>query len=201
MEDYLSFTTFFDVETSGLEAHHAVIQLAAIVVDDKTGAEVATFERKVKFNAALASLEALKINHYDPAVWAAEAEEPATVIAKFQAWAQPYFCIDMKSKSSGKPYKVGKLAGHNVVAFDLVRLRAMFGTRFFPFSYHAKDTLQRALWFFDENPEIKRPESLKLSTLCAHFGIAVDGAHDALCDVRLSAALARAIAKAERNGR
>lgn len=197
----MSFTCYFDTETSGLEAHHAVIQLAAIAINDQTGAEVDSFERKVRFNAALASLEALKINHYDPATWKVEAEEPATVIAKFTAWAKPYACIDMVSKSSGKPYKVGKLAGHNVVAFDLVRLRRMYSTTFFPFSYHAKDTLQRALWFYDEHPELKRPESLKLSTLCAHFGIAVDGAHDALCDVRMSAALARAIAKAERNGR
>ncbi len=197
----MSYTTYFDVETSGLESHHAVIQLAAIAVDDQTGKEAATFERKVKFNAALASLEALKINHYDPAVWAREAKEPATVIAEFGEWARPYFCIDMVSKSSGKPYRVGKLGGHNVVAFDLVRLRGMFSTRFFPFSYHTKDTLQRALWFFDEHPEVKRPESLKLTVLAQYFGIPTDGAHDALCDVRLSAALALAIAEAERKSR
>lgn len=197
----MSFTLFFDVETSGLEPHHSVIQLAAIAINDQTGSEVSSFERKVRFNAVLAEVNALEMNHYDPAVWKAEAEEPATVIAKFIDWARPYFCIEMVSKSSGKKYKVGKLAGHNVVAFDLVRLRGMFGQMFFPFSYHAKDTLQRALWLFDEHPSIKRPESLKLSVLCSYFGIPTNNAHDALIDVRMSAALARAICEFERGSK
>lgn len=194
----MSFTLVVDVETSGLEDHHEVIQLAAIAVNDQTGKEESSFERKVKFNAALASVEALKVNHYDPEVWRREAKEPATVIAEFNEWAKPYHCIEMTSKTKGTKYMVGKLMGHNIVAFDLVRLRRMYSTRFFPFSYHAKDTLQRAMWFFDEHPEVKRPESLKLSVLCQYFGIDCTGAHDALSDVRMSAALARAIAESER---
>jgi DNA polymerase III epsilon subunit-like protein len=198
---WVSFTIYFDLETNGLEAHHVPIQLAAIAIDDATGAELSSFERKLKFNARESSLEALQVNHYDPAVWAREAKEPATVVVEFSEWAKPYACIEMTSKAKGTKYKVGKLAGHNVVAFDLVRLRGLYGTRFFPFSYHTKDTLQRAVWFFDEHPEVKRPESLKLAVLCESFGLPVNGAHDALADVRMSAALARAIAKAERNGR
>lgn len=197
----MSFTTYFDVETNGLEPHHVVIQLAAIAIEDRSGKELATFERKLRFNARESDLKALEVNHYDPAVWKRDAKEPATVIAEFDEWARPWWCIEMTSKTKGTRYKVGKLAGHNVVAFDLVRLRGLYATRFFPFSYHTKDTLQRAIWYFDEHPEVKRPESLKLSVLCEYFGIDCAGAHDALTDVRLSAALARAIAEAERKSK
>lgn len=184
-----------------MELHHVVIQLAAIAINDQTGKEESSFERKVKFNARESDLKALEVNHYDPSVWWKTAKEPATVIAEFCDWAKPYACIEMTSKAKGTKYMVGKLGGHNVVAFDLVRLRGMFSTRFFPFSYHAKDTLQRALWYFDENPQVQRPASLKLGVLCEYFGIAIDGAHDALADVRMSAALARAIAVEERKAR
>ncbi len=81
---------------------------------------------------------------------------------------------------------------------EVWRLRWMFAENFFPFSYHVKDTLQRALWFFDEHPELTRPPSLKLSVLCEYFGIVTAGAHDALADVRMSVAIARAFAEAER---
>jgi DNA polymerase III epsilon subunit-like protein len=68
----------------------------------------------------------------------------------------------------------------------------MFGTSFFPFSYHVRDILQRAIFWCEEND--KRPENLKLSTMCAYFGIPTDGQHDALTDVRLCAALYRKLA-------
>lgn len=196
----VSYCVFADLETGGILPHHPNIQLAAIAIDEGSWAEVAHFEAKIKFDESTADPEALKINHYTREAWK-DAKPSAVVAAEFAKWSEPYRSIEMMSKRTGKPYKAGKLAGHNIVTFDLPRIRAMFDGNFFPFSYHTKDTLQRALWFYDEHPELKRPESLKLSVLCAHFGIAVDGAHDALADVRMSAALARAIARAERNGR
>lgn len=193
----MSFTIFADLETGGVEPYHPNIQLAAIAVDDQRWVEVAHFERKIAFDVAKADPEALKINHYSPEAW--KSAKPSSVVAAdFAKWSEPYRCIEMMSKRTGKPYTVGKLAGHNIVTFDLPRIRAMFNGTFFPFSYHTKDTLQRALFFFDEHPEATRPESLKLTVLCKYFSIDCDGAHDALTDVRLSAALARAIAAEER---
>jgi len=180
-----------------LQPHHPNIQLAAIVID-QAWAEVASFEQKIWFNEADADPEALKINHYSREAWKDAIKESAAVQA-FSEWVEPYRSIQMMSTRSTppKPYYVGALAGHNVANFDLARLRAMYGSTFFPFSYHTKDTLQRALWYFDENPELVRPASLKLSVLAEYFGISSDGAHDALADVRLSAGVARAIRKAE----
>ena len=194
------FTIFTDVETGGVEPRHPTIQIAAVVIDESTWNEVASFERKIKFNEADADPEALKLNHYTAAAWK-DAKPPAIVAQEFAAFAKPYLSITMTSKRTGQPYQVGKLAGHNALTFDLPRLRQMFGASFFPFSYHVKDTLQRALWYFDEHPDVPRPENLKLGTLCAAVGISIDGAHDALADVRMSAALARAFMLAERNGK
>lgn len=195
----IPYTIFFDVETGGVDQHHPTIQLAAVIVEDASWREVASFERKIKFDESDADPAALKINHYDPAQWK-DAVSPDRCADDFARFAKPYLSITMKSKRTGADYQVGKLCGHNALTFDLPRLRQMFGPKFFPFSYHVKDTLQRAMWFYDEHPEIKRPESLKLATLCAGFGISIDGAHDALADVRMSAALALAFRKAERNG-
>lgn len=194
----MSYTIFFDTETGGVLPHQPTIQLAAIAVQDGTWNEVAGFERKLKFDEKACDPEALKINHYDPEVWRLNAVPVAAAVMHFGKFCEPYRSIEMISKRTNKPYSVGKLAGHNAATFDLPRLRDMYGVNFFPFSYHVKDTLQRALWFFDEHPELKRPESLKLSVLCEHFGICVAGAHDALADVRMSAAIARAFAEAER---
>jgi len=47
------------------------------------------------------------------------------------------------------------------------------------------------MWWFDEHSEAERPKNLKLDTVCEYFSIMKPGAHDALVDVRLTAALAR----------
>ncbi len=194
----MSYTIYFDTETGGVLPSHPTIQLAAVAIEDGTWKEAAGFERKIKFNEADADPEALKINHYDPEVWRLNAVPVGAAVMHFGKFCEPYRSIEMMSKRTNKPYSVGKLAGHNAATFDLPRLRGMFGENFFPFSYHVKDTLQRALWFFDEHPELTRPPSLKLSVLCEYFGIVTAGAHDALADVRMSAAIARAFAEAER---
>ncbi len=193
----MSYCIFADLETGGVEQHHPNIQFAAIAIDEQRWVEVAHFECKIKFDESKADPEALNLNHYERDAWK-DAETPALVAARFAKWADPYKSLEMISKRTGKSYRVGKLAGHNIVTFDLPRIRSMFDGSFFPFSYHTKDTLQRAMWYFDENPTVKRPESLKLSVLCDYFGIRTDGAHDALADVRMSAALARAIALEEK---
>jgi DNA polymerase III epsilon subunit-like protein len=187
----MPYTIFFDLETGGVEPQHPTIQLAAVVIDESSWQEVASFERKISFIEADAQPEALAMNHYDAAVWAKESVSPTRAAYEFAAFCKPYLCIQMISKRTGAPYMVGKLAGHNALIFDLPRLRQLFGTSFFPFSYHVKDTLQRALWFFDEHPAIQRPENLKLGTLCEAFGIKTNGSHEALTDVRLAAALAK----------
>lgn len=182
------YVVYFDLETGGVELSHPVIQLAAAAFDGD--AEVSAFETKIAFDESSCDPKALEINHYDPAAWK-DAPSPAQAVGRFAGWLRPYSSVRLISKRTERPYNVARLSGYNAVSFDLPRLKALFGTQFFPCEYLVRDVLQRALFYFDERPELPKPENFKLSTVCAYFGIAVDGAHDALVDVRLSAKLAR----------
>jgi DNA polymerase III epsilon subunit-like protein len=187
----MSTIVVFDTETGGVMPQHPTIQLAAIAVDESEWKEIDSFQVKIRFDEAAADPEALRMNHYDPEVWKKEAVPPSDAARQFAQWVRPHCSIEMVSKRTGNPYTVAKLAGYNALTFDLPRLRELFGTAFFPCSYHVRDILQRAMFWYDEHPEEKRPESLKLGTVCAYFGIEVDGAHDALADARMTAALAK----------
>lgn len=180
---------FFDLETGGLEPRHPDIQLAAVALaPDWT--ELEAFQQKIQFGEAKADREALEINHYDPALWSREAQPEALVVAKFAEFLNRHKSVEMISKA-GRTYSVARLAGHNAATFDGPRLRAMFARRsqFLPAHPQVMCTLQRALWYAMETGTAFK--SLKLSALCEHFGIAIDGAHDALADVRMSIALAK----------
>lgn len=183
------FIIYFDVETGGLEPRHPTIQLAAVAHDEETGREVANFDTKIIFPVSECDPEALKLNHYDPNLWT-QAVSPGAAAAQFSTFVKPFSSIQMTSKRTGAPYYVAKLAGYNALTFDLPRLKSLYGTTFFPCSYHVRDVLQRAMWWVDEHRPAVPPANLKLGTMCEFFGIAVNGAHDALADVRLTAALA-----------
>jgi DNA polymerase III epsilon subunit-like protein len=186
-------TVFFDFETGGIRDDQPNIQLGAIAVDEHFR-ELAAFEEKIQFDEAAADPQALAINHYRRDRWTA-AKPPAEVARLFAQWLRPFCCAEKISKL-GKPYAVARLAGHNAAVFDGPRLRRMFSEAqlFCPAELHVRDTLQRALWHFDERGiELA---SFRLTELSKHFGIPTNGAHDALEDVRLSIAIARAM----RNG-
>ena len=185
----MTYTVYFDLETGGVDIKHPVIQLAAIAVDD-TLQEVGTFERKVKFSEADADQEALKINHYTADAWK-DANTALAVSTMFSTFIRPFSSIELISKRTGAPYNVAKLAGYNAVTFDGPRLKVMFAGAFFPCSYQIRDVMQRAFWWFDERGIV--PEDFKLTTLCHYIDIETDGAHDALADVRLTIALAKAL--------
>lgn len=188
---------FMDTETGGVLPQHPTIQLAAIAVDESTGEELSAFEVKIQFNESDADPEALKMNHYDAEVWKKEAVTPTVAANRFADWVRPYCSVQMVSKRTGKPYSVAKVAGYNV-SFDWPRLQGLFVNAglFLPCSYLARCVMQKALWYFDDRPELPRPKDHKLGTVCAYFGIeAGEGAHDALVDCRATAALARKLRK------
>lgn len=179
-----SMLIYFDLETSGLSLTHPVIQLAAVATRD--GKELSSFECKLAFDEKEADPKALELNHYDPAVWAKEAKSASEAIRSFDTWAAPYRSVKRTSQRTGNDYYLGQLAGYNALTFDLPRLRALYGTDFFPFSYQVRDILQRVFFYFDEHPLVTPPVDFKLSTVASFFGFTVDGAHDALTDVHLT---------------
>jgi DNA polymerase III epsilon subunit-like protein len=188
-------TVYFDFETGGLEPHHPSIQLAAIVVDDETGQEIASFERKIQFDESACDPKALEINGYQAEAWS-EAISPVAVAIAFTEFVNPHRCIEAKSKY-GKPFiSVAKMAGYDALTFDWPRLKALYGSQFCPCSFHVRDVMQRAMWWFDEHGQ--RPENLKLVSVCKHFGIVTDNAHEALADVRMTAELAKRLKESGR---
>lgn len=185
-------TVYFDLETGGVN-QEPTIQLAAVAVN-QDWSEAGTFEHKIKFDPGACDPEALRLNGYSPEAWK-DALIPSAVAMKFAQWIKPHSTVEMISKRTGVPYMVARLAGYNALTFDLPRLRDMFGQSFFPCSYHVRDVLQRAMFWFDENPDQPKPRDLKLSTLCEYFGISNAGAHEALTDVRMTVALHRKLAE------
>ena len=212
---------FFDLETSGLEPppseffqgryaaakgkpwswlstpHHEIIQLAAVAVDAESWEVIDRFERKIAFEVGRASPEALEINSYDPEVWEREAVPARQAMAKFRDFLRNHSTVQKISKT-GNPYKVAKLAGHNVARFDLpflTRAYKALGLGFFPGDFIPLDTLQLAAWWLDSSRErgLKPgdlPENLKLETLADYLNIPTDGAHDALADVEMNVLVA-----------
>jgi DNA polymerase III epsilon subunit-like protein len=193
---------FFDTETGGTdEDRHPIIQLAAIAVHIDTWQELAAFERKIQFNEADCEPDALKVNQYDPEVWAREAVPGLQVAREFSRWLQPYREIWQVPKDPAKSrYRVARMIAHNA-KFDIEFLRvfhrrfkdAGYGGTFLPADLRARCTMQRALWWADEHRIDPPPENFQVEGLCKYFGIRVkEGeAHDALNDVRLTIQIAR----------
>lgn len=185
-------TIYFDLETGGVK-DEPVIQLAAVAINDDWS-EAGSFEQKIRFNPADCDPEALRINGYTPEAWK-DAADVALVVGQFSAFVKPHSTVEMISKRTGVPYMVARLAGYNALTFDLPRLRAMYGQSFFPCSYHVRDVLQRAMFWFDEHPDRVKPKDLKLGTVCEYFGIPTLGEHEALTDVRMTVALHKRLAE------
>ena len=183
---------YFDLETGGLDTRHPDIQLAAIATEDLV--EIDVFEAKIEFDAAKADPEALKINSYDEKRWQKQAQPERIVVATFAAFLNKHATLERVAKGSGRPYKVARLAGHNVLSFDAPRLLALFKRHgaFLPAdAFRPLDTLQLASWSAARLGI--EPTNYKLSTLCETFGIDTAGAHDALADVRMSLDLTRTL--------
>lgn len=212
---------FFDLETTGREpGKHRIIQFAGIAVDARTLAAVEELNVRVQllrtdaweaealagncfsqrtgytiFNEAVAQDDdgALRFAKFEACAekWNAEAKPHATALALVDAFLNRHKSVPMKSRRTGAEYRVARLAGHNVHAFDIPHLRAWYGSRFFPAEYRCLDTFHLACWVaWMESGCANVP--LNLPALRERYGIRVEGAaHDALVDVRATVELAR----------
>jgi hypothetical protein len=120
------YTVFFDLETGGLLDDHPDIQLAAVAVLDQNLTTVGEFQEKIRFDINNADPEALRLNHFDPAVWERESIPEADAVIRFADFISQFKCVHNISKRTGAPYLTAKLAGHNAATFDMPRLRRMF---------------------------------------------------------------------------
>ena len=183
---------YFDLETGGLEVTSPIIQIAATAVRPN-GCGSVDFEAKLDFDRAAADPEALAMNHYDPEVWQKQQVPVIEGLSAFANWISQWKCVEMVSKRTGRAYQVARLAGYNAAAFDMpILMHACKAAGIFlPAHPSPLDVMQLALWHFQGYK--KRPESFKLADVCKFCGVALEGAHDALADVRATAALAAAL--------
>lgn len=209
---------FFDLETTGADDHDPrrfpAIQFAAVAVDVRTLAELDQLVASIKIYRgdewqpdALAGNVFAQRTGWAPR-WVAPAEvdqehfaeaaarwnllalgrrEAFTLIDRF---LRRHATVRMVGKKK-KPFLVTRTGGHNIATFDLPRLRAMYGTGFFPCAFKCLDTYQLACWvaFFEHGA---KEVELNLGALLRHHGIQREGeAHDALSDVRATVELCR----------
>lgn len=182
---------YFDLETGGLERKHPNIQIAAVAM--RGSREVGWLDRKIRFDEHGCDPEALEINSYDPDTWERDAVSEAVATHDFLSFLRTHSDTELTSKRTGRPYRVAQLGGHNIATFDIPRLRDMAGRAFIPACWwYPLDTYHRAIWWFQERGG-DMPADYKLTTLAEYFGIDAGDAHDALADVRMSAAIAEAM--------
>lgn len=187
-------TVFFDLETTGLSPwKNEIVQIAAVVVDDKTMKELATYEQKVAFCVEDANPEALKVINWEARKeeWDRRAVHRYKAVWSFKDFLKKHATVRKTSKK-GHEYKVAQMAGHNAAGFDMPFISAAFKKEreFFPGDYHCIDTMvmaQVCRWLGK-----LRTRDLKLETLYKELtGERLEGAHDALADVRATVEIAR----------
>ncbi len=187
-------TLYFDLETGGVEDYHPNIQIAAVAVRDWK--EVGEFERKIQFDVNKCDPAALRLNGYTPAAWE-DAVTEGDAMRAFDAFCLKHGDLRLVSARTGRPYTMARLAGHNVVSFDVPRVRAAMeraGVKFWKGCWwYPLDTYQRTLWHYEESG-LEGPDDYKLQTIARFLDIPPQGpAHDALADVRLCVKIARSL--------
>lgn len=170
-----------DIETGGIPVSAPIIQIAAIAFIPRTGEILDEFEQKLQFNVADCAPEALGINHYTPEAWVGAV--PTAQALKDLAAVYSRHAVSARKSKKGGTYKVAIGGGYNS-GFDSERLfhRARQNNIFLPVDPRFLDVMQLALWKLDL-------ESYKLTSVAEYLGVEVENAHDALADVKLTAAV------------
>ena len=200
---------FCDIEPAGPHRRAPIIEVAAIAVESGSYRELDSFDAKVQFdvNDPYVDVDALGVSKFSPTTWEQYALSPHIAARNFTAFLNRY-AVRLPRPKGATPIRVAKLAAHNA-DFDNTRLRSWCrrhlkktkGKRpFYPGSYLALCTVQKADWFFQDNQGITPPENLKLATLADYFQLKHRPDHKAINDVRATIELARTIAEFQRTG-
>lgn len=187
-------TIFFDIETAGLKWTAPTIQIAAVAVENWE--TVDTFEVKILFDESAPEIEqaALEKNSYNEGGWAVDGVAEAKAFRMFNDFCTKHADWERLSKAQ-KPYKVARLGGYNVAAFDIPRVKKYYESRnqFWKAAwYYPTDVYHLALWYFAITKEAET-ESYTLESVSKYFGIDSEGAHDALIDCMNTVEVARQI--------
>lgn len=198
MGDMKETIVFIDIETGGLsKCKHPITELAAIAVHAGTFDELDSIEIRIRFDVRTADPRSLGLNKYNPSDWDRWAIPERDAAEKLATFLRKHGSIVQESKKRSRRYRVARIAGHNAESFDGPFLRQWYRRQkcFFPASPRVLCTKQLAMWFFELNAGVDRPEDYKLETLCRYFRLPSPD-RTALQDVRSTVALARSISSA-----
>ena len=171
---------WLDLETTGLDEHlHGIISLAMLAEID--GVLVDELYVEMFPTGRDGDIKALEINGYT-----------IEQVKSFRPWERVKVDVDMFLQTHiDKWSKTDKfiLAGQNVKDFDLKFLKSYYeacGDNYI-FSYIKAgpyiDTLPTLTFLQDVDLVPTLPNS-KLITICDHFGVTLDNAHNALADIK-----------------
>lgn len=168
----------FDFETTGLKPGvHEPIQVAALLVSPELE-ELAAFESLIKPLAPQTITPEAMAIHRKPLEVLLAAPHPLEVFTKLKEFAAP----------AGKAYA----SGFNV-DFDLGFLKVAEERLGLTIDRHDAPIIDARKIYLNAKGLSVYTRGTKLSDLCAKYGIATDGAHDALADVRMTLKLLRAL--------
>lgn len=178
---------FADIESIGVDPDGPIRQIAAVAVDE-TLREVEAFDAK------------LPVNWRETQGWRKRPQRAPLPVEietarRFAEFLSRHATLNIMT-ARGATLRVAQLAAHHAV-HDGAFPQAFFARnkRFYPGDYRMLCTVQRAQWFFHESDEAPPPADFKLATLCEYFRVPFprEKQHDALCDVRATVELYRAI--------
>lgn len=182
---------FADIESIGLDPSGPIRQIAAVAVDGMLR-EVESFETKLKVDWRRVREWQRDLRRAPPKPRCSDEHDAAQ---RFGEFLSRHATVNVPT-AGGATLRVAQLAAHNA-AHDGPFLQAFFerNRRFYPGDFRMLCTVQRALWYFQENKALALPVDFKLTTLCNYFAVPLHphDAHDALVDVRATAALYRAM--------
>ena len=178
-------TLWFDLETTGTDSkYHGIVQFAGLMDIDGEVIDQLNLKMQPHPGAVIeqSALEVTGVSAADIAGYMPNDEAYRTIRTFFDKHVEKY-------DPSDKMYP----AGYNV-QFDLGFLQEMF-KRFDKygmgsyFNWRSVDPLP-LIRLMDYKGTISLPD-YKLATVCAHYGITIDKAHDALSDVQATRKLTK----------
>jgi DNA polymerase III epsilon subunit-like protein len=174
-------TVVIDIETGGLDdSSDSILTLGAAILSE--GMVEESFHIHILEDPLCVNPDALRVNGLTVDILQEHGKSPSFAVAAFEQFLHDH----------GVFGKV-QLAGHNIAAFDMgfmKRLYRVAGRRWFPFDYHAIDTMSAAIIL--KRAGVLPVPNVKLDTLCDYFGIVIrepGGAHNAAEDAIATAKL------------
>ncbi len=201
----------YDYETDGKFPDECnPVQIAAIIIDPRTleiipGAEFNSMMRPPDFDEPNYGEV-----HKDTIQWHAKIRKTSVeeVLAKWKVapsqksvWEQYTQFLGKYNNNTARPTEFGApiAAGFNIIGFDNIicnRLKTTYKTKFLYNRVYKFDLMDILYSWFENNPEV---EKMSLDYLREYFGLPLDNGHDALQDVKDTAAILVRVLKLQRH--